>query len=210
MKRSKKQEPLLEPSWHPNFRDSRALPDLKVIRTDFLVNIVSISLAACVLLFLGFREYQAYNLKSQISTWEAKIDHGKIRNRELLRQSHEFFQYAKKIEAVETFTNDKFVGSDFLVNLTKTLPDAISLAAVDYKGKQVVLSGAIQGASDAASAQLSTYVRMLKGNSYFKSVFGDDINITSLSKDAQALGLNFQITMKFPVKKARAHRRAHR
>ena len=60
MKRTKKDAVTAQPNWHPNFRIADSLPDLKVVRTDFFINAISLSLAA-VAVFLLAMLIQAMN-----------------------------------------------------------------------------------------------------------------------------------------------------
>jgi len=40
------------PAWHPDFRVTDDLPDIKAVRTDFLINIGSVGLALALLVYI--------------------------------------------------------------------------------------------------------------------------------------------------------------
>src|SRR6187401_3003911 len=86
------------PAWHPNFRNYEKLPDVKVVRTAFFVNGISILVALSLASYLGFREWQLRGLTTQIADVQAQIDRDK-------RASEQAIALFKKFQAEEAKVN---------------------------------------------------------------------------------------------------------
>ena len=69
-----KPKKVVQTNWHPDFRNVDALPDIKVVRTEFFVNILTVTIAFVLLFYLGFHEYSGISLGSQI--YELDISSG--------------------------------------------------------------------------------------------------------------------------------------
>src|SRR5256885_4033858 len=85
-----------EPLWHPNFRNFERLPDTKVVRTTFFINIASIAITLALILWLGFREYHVRTLQQQIAATEQEISSNSKQNAEALRLNKLFVAEDKK------------------------------------------------------------------------------------------------------------------
>jgi hypothetical protein len=145
MKKNKKEILTFDPNWHPNFRIVNELPDLKVVRTDFFVNIATASIAIICVLFLGFREYQSASLRNSISSWEQQIEEDGSKNRAYLKMSAEFEQAGKKVEEIEQFVTQDLVASSLLVALSESIPAEILFTNISLLETKVSLLGSILG-----------------------------------------------------------------
>lgn len=67
MKRHRKDSP---PHWRPNFVNAAELPDIKVVRTNFIVNSIAVALALGMVFLIGKREYSARVLEAEVSNLE--------------------------------------------------------------------------------------------------------------------------------------------
>ncbi len=199
MKKSKNEIPTFDPNWHPNFRVVDELPDLKVVRTDFFVNIATASIAIICVLFLGFREYQGASIRNSIASWEQQIEEGSVKNRAYLKMSAEFEKAGKKVEEVEQFVTQDLVASNLLVALSKSIPGDIVFSNISLSEKKVNLFGSIRGRSEEASHNLSGYLDALREDSDI-GPHCEDISLTSLQRDEKGSGLQFEITLKRPEK----------
>src|SRR3954462_112783 len=65
------------PPWHPNFRNYEKLPDIKVVRTAFFVNVAAITIALAAAIFFGLKEWQLHVLRGQIAVRQGQIDRDK-------------------------------------------------------------------------------------------------------------------------------------
>jgi len=194
MKRIKKDAIVSQANWHPNFRIAEALPDLKVIRTDFFINAICLSLAAVAVFFLAIREYKAYSLKSEIAAWEEKIEVSRAENLAYLRLSKAFKDEKAKFEEVRDFIANDLPVTEFLENLSPTIPEGLDLDSMAYGEERVVIRGTIIGNSETASITLSNYLDALRGTPGIGPRFAD-ISLTSLVRDARSEVLNFEIVL---------------
>jgi len=119
---SRNTQPVFAPNWHPNFRNTELLPDLKVIRTSFFVNLVCVTVASAAMLFTVFREYTAFNIRADISRSELRVDASKEQNAKLLAMNREFSEANRKFVDATHFVASPVVASDLLVALSKSLP----------------------------------------------------------------------------------------
>src|SRR5947209_18790914 len=65
------------PAWHPNFGNYGKLPDIKVIRTAFFVNVAAISITVGLAIYFGTKEWQLHVLRGQIVERQGQIDRTK-------------------------------------------------------------------------------------------------------------------------------------
>ena len=122
------------PLWRPDFRDSQTLPDIKVIRTDFLLNAVSVSLAIGLLGLLLYREYRSVQLSRSIDDVVVNIESNEKANEENLRMSAEFSAIQKPMEEVARFKNVPITPDGLLTEVARMQPDAVILESVKFSG----------------------------------------------------------------------------
>ncbi|QYY37187.1 hypothetical protein [Ruficoccus sp. ZRK36] len=120
-------------NWHPNFRLTETLPDIKVVRTGFLVNFVAITVVLVLLAFNGYRELRIHSLNSEIGTFEQRLAEGKTQNQANLKLSSEFTRQAKLIDDVRAFHITSVPPVEFLRVITATRPDDIAFQSVRYE-----------------------------------------------------------------------------
>lgn len=142
MSRSKKE---MQPFWRPNFVNQSELPDIKVVRTDFVINFVAVTIALCVAFFLLQREYRSYSLAKTISGMEQRIRVADSDDVENLKLSESFRDSAQSIVEVEKFFKSPILAHEFLYGLSTIKPDdlifnsiSLSESIVKQGGKNVV------------------------------------------------------------------------
>lgn len=191
----KKAQAVALPNWHPDFRDVSALPDLKVVRTSFFVNVLCLTAALAAVLASAHREYNAMNMRTEIQQTETAIESNTARNKELLALNKEFMEAAQRFKEAGTFLDVPFVTSDLLVALSHSLPNYMDFTRVQYEENVLTLSGTIRGASETASTRVSAYLDVLHEETLIGKLF-PDISIKSLDRDPRTQGLTFQIVLK--------------
>ena len=72
-KKSEQSQAGLVPAWHPNFRNHERLPDTKVVRTFFFVNVTAITMVLSLVLLFVFQQLRINNLGRQVADWQANI-----------------------------------------------------------------------------------------------------------------------------------------
>jgi len=182
-------------NWHPDFRDASALPDLKVVRTSFIVDFLCITVASVVLLWTAFREYKAFSLRAEISAAEQAMEGKNVRNNELLAQNKEFNETTRRFMEAEKFLQAPFNASELLSALSRSLPGNMDFTAIGYDSSVLTLKGTIRGASETASTRVSAYQDVLRNDKFIGGLF-PDVSLTSLLRDPRTQGLSFEIVLK--------------
>lgn len=195
----KSDEPVVAPHWHPNFRNFEKLPDTKVVRTAFFINTAAIALAAGMVLWVGFKEYNNRSIREQIARAEADIEANKKQNADATRLSKTFAEHAKKIDEVSAFLSVPITTLEYVTVLAKDQPKEIVLDYLDTRlnesGKAPIytIRGRVAGSPDQASGLASNYVDQLKAKPRFAEVF-QAISMNRINRDANG-GLIFEITL---------------
>jgi len=187
------------PNWHPNFRNTQLLPDLKVVRTTFFINALCIAVASAVLMFTGYREFQAFDLRSKMSTANSRMEEMRSENDQLLAQNREFMEGVRKFEEARAFVGASLSGTDLLRALGGSLPEQLEFNAVTYEKNLLSLRGTIRADSESASQRASAYLDVLRGDPFIGKVF-TDISLTNLQRDTGSQGMSFEIVLKQPEK----------
>lgn len=168
LRRSKKTE---HPLWRPDFRDGNALPDIKAIRTDFLLNVVSITLCLALLGYLAFREYRSMELADSIEDVSANVASNAALDRESVRLSREFQKHEASMAEFLRFHNLPLTPDRLLTELVASQPEAIVLESLNFSGGTVtkgrnrsavytlILSGTVVNAPENPAPQVITDYR---------------------------------------------------
>lgn len=115
----------VQPHWRPNFVNASGLPDIKAIRTDFIVNFVSIMLAMLAGFYVIQNEYRAYSLNKTISDMEEQILAAEAADSASLRLSVKFRKLAENIVELEQFHVAPFTTFDFLTQISEMRPKGL-------------------------------------------------------------------------------------
>ena len=131
LRRNKKTEHAL---WRPDFRDAETLPDIKVIRTDFLLNLVAISIAFAMLSFFAYREYRAFGLAKQVDGLTQNIAENQKQDELNVARSKEFAALQRSMVEVIRFDNVPVAPAPLLADLAEIQPESIILERVNFSG----------------------------------------------------------------------------
>lgn len=196
-KNSEKAKASLVPAWHTNFRNYATLPDTKIIRTSFFVNGLVLFLAAGAILAFVFQEYKLYDLRRQSNEWQTKIDASKSASDQAVAKYKKFQTEESKINELNAFLKDqKLVFSDFIIQLSRTKPQGLVFAGVEYRDTGVSIRGYVQGMSEQATTAVSLYEKQLKEDVVINKSFGA-IAMENISRDVQAGRLVFEVVLTF-------------
>jgi len=194
--------PVAAPLWHPNFRNFERLPDTKVVRTTFFVNVGAGAVAIALLLWLGYREYTIFNLGEQIAEAQAQIDANAKQNAEALRLTKIFTDEDKKLAEAEDFLKVPIPVSEFIELIGQTLPKEISIDMADIRMPTdpkipmiYTLRGLVAGTRDQAAGTASSYVDTLRAHPRLGVVL-DPITLDKLTPDGSSGFMSFDISMK--------------
>ncbi len=153
-----------ESAWHPNFRNYEKLPDVKVVRTAFFINGVSVFLVVALIVYTGFREWQIRVIGSQVADIQVQI----ARNKEVSDQAIALYKKFQADETrageVETFQRSKPVVSALLLRLAQTLPKDIALDTFELRENGLTLRMSVRGDAAAASGHATAYLEQLRND----------------------------------------------
>ena len=123
-KKSEANAPLV-PAWHPNFRNFEKLPDTKVVRTAFFINVIAITLTLVLMIFVGRHEWDLRSLQLQVAEKQQEIDRTKTSSDQSVALFKKFQAEEAKIREVENFVGSRATVSDLFLHLGETLPKNI-------------------------------------------------------------------------------------
>ena len=184
------------PAWHPNFRNHEQLPDTKVVRTFFFVNVATITVALCLIMLFGYQEYRINSLNHQVGFLIAHIATNKKNADEAVALSRKFATEERKIRELETFVRPRLVLSEFLLHLGSTLPANVVIDGLDVRDSGVDLRGTAAGTPEEASDRTTAYVDQLRQDKYLSGIF-DSKDVRQDVKRDQAGRLTFDLSLHF-------------
>jgi hypothetical protein len=196
-KNTEKAKASLVPAWHTNFRNYATLPDTKVIRTSFFVNGIILSIAVGAVLAFIFQEYKLYILRGEIGKCQAEIDAVKQASDQAIAKYKLFKAEEVKIAELSAFMqSQKLVFSEFMMRLSRTKPQGLVFAGVEYRDTGVSIRGYVLGMSEQATTAVSLYEKQLKEDAVINKAFGS-IAMANISRDVQAGRLVFEVVLTF-------------
>ncbi|MGB0408455.1 MAG: hypothetical protein ACPGIC_00535 [Opitutales bacterium] len=120
MKRNKKE---VQPYWRPNFVNPAGLPDIKVIRTDFIINFFAVVLMLLVGFYVLRQEYRTYALGKTITGMQQQIRVSEADDAMHLRLSEKFRDAAASVAELEKFYVSPMLAHEFLAEVSAMRPD---------------------------------------------------------------------------------------
>jgi len=199
------------PKWHPDFRDTEVLPDIKVVRTNFLVNFIAFALAVVAVGNLAFSEYQALTMSKSIEAERAKIDDGLSANRNYLKASKEFEAEAPKIRDLNSFYTGYVDPLEVVLALSESRPETVALGSIRVgvgkvnKGTakrpkmvlvpECTINGRLRGDSAEALDVIDEYATILRNMPIFQDRL-DSIEVSRPTRNATLGVFEFSVVIK--------------
>jgi hypothetical protein len=194
------------PAWHPNFRNYQRLPDMKVVRTSFFVNVLAIVIALAVVLLFAYQEYNRTAVANEVAEWERRIAQDKAANTTAIADFKKFQAEEKKLQEVEAFIERKIVPSNLLIRIGQTLPPEIMIEYFDYRSTAVTIRGTVRGTPEEASGSASKYIEQLQKDPEIGPTF-ESISMTSLARSGQTGQLSLEVQLRLPSGPAAARKK---
>jgi hypothetical protein len=183
----KKKAPEITLQWHPNFRVTEALPDIKPVRTGFLVNSVAVTLAVMALAFLLYVTVQIISVNRVAAKYQATIDEAQKENAKYLNLSAAFFKDSKRLQDVTKFYGPNVSPVQLLNTIAEARPENIWLETVQLNPynvepkpgqrvptQQLVVTGTITGESKDLES-LDSFVKKIISAPVLKERIADPI-----------------------------------
>ena len=186
----------LVPSWHPNFRNYEKLPDIKVVRTAFFVNVAAAFVTFAALTLFGLQEYKLHNLNVQIAEWQRQIDRDKRPSDQAVALFKKFQAEETKIDEVDAFVKSKPLVSEILLRLGQTVPKNVALDSFDLRDTGLALKISVRGSTNAAFDTANAYLEQLRADKELAHF--DEFTITNSSRNANTgrLGVDMFLKLK--------------
>jgi len=127
--RKKKVDPIL--NWHPNFRVVELLPDIKTVRTGFLVNFAAIFFALVALGWTVATEVEIHNVNRDIDRANGQIEDSAKANTKNMAGSKQFVTKSRSLQFAAKFFSEKVPPLDLLNDLLDARPDNIIFDSVE-------------------------------------------------------------------------------
>lgn len=208
MKRLLKKEITPPTPWHPDFRDQNSLPDVKVVRTSFFVNGVSVLVLMGFLLMAGTQELERHGLAAEIQTLEERIESNRKRNSEVLRLHSAFQKEERFITEVTDYLEDSLDLSRFLVALGHSIPSGMKITSLTYQDastrmktveKEMLISGSIEGARDRAASVVTQYLNVFAVDPLFAEIVERAVSTSMVPMEKEdQMAFAIRLTMKGP------------
>lgn len=205
----RKPKKTVQPAWRPNFRSQEGLPDIKIIRTDFLLNLGTLAVAVLLLGYYAFTEYNIQSLSGSLTTVEESIAAGVRDNRLALQQHAEFERLAKPLRELQLFKELPYDTAALLNELTLLQPDDTVLVGLHFdpvitekgKLKEVSYRLRVQGTAldlpDKPATDAITGYRDQLGQMPSIAPVVQDTQLTQFTRDDK-LGI-FQFTIELSI-----------
>lgn len=122
----------IQPHWRPNFRITDTLPDIKAIRTDFLINFAAVTLALVLTFYVLQREYRIHALNSTIQELTKSVQSEEAVNTKRLTLSSEFKKASGDIVELEKFYEMPVRAHSLVAELCRVKPDGLLFNAIKF------------------------------------------------------------------------------
>ncbi len=207
-----KTKKVIAPPWHPNFRLVEALPDTKVVRTDFIVNTIAVAIALWMLFLMVSNEMRAFEAGNRVAAAQKYIEEHKSQNDKTLKLGKKFSEEAKKIQELGTFyETPPFIPAELVSELGKLRPakmyyDRLTLGEVvktvqlgkgkqkTVTGTQLVVAGTVQGVSPEDLALIENFKQKLLAHPLIKPLVKNPKEVeVSVRRDVNAEAFRFTI-----------------
>ena len=123
-------------NWHPNFRIESELPDIKIIRTDFIINGIAGFIALVLMIVVVSREISLSEYRSSVSALEQEISGLKKGNAQNLKLSKTFKDAAPLIADIERFSIAPIEPLTTLLTVSEILPQGVLLERFSFSEGQ--------------------------------------------------------------------------
>ncbi len=211
MQKESKKEPIR--NWHPNLRLADSLPDIKVVRTGFMVNLVAVIILVLLVGLNVQRELAILSTSSELGKLEQHIQGLKSQNDKSLRLSGQFKRNAKLLEDLSLFYGISYPPLEFLVPVVQNRPEDITFLGFQYSIRHIgtdkkkvkhedfagvfTITGFLKGSSPQEIAAVSAYRDALQNMEPFKDkVFKATVTKSFSNKAANIHEFQIEVIVK--------------
>jgi len=121
------------PAWHPDFRIGEDLPDIKAVRTDFLVNIGAVTLAVLMIFWQVYREATIHGLANELERLEETKQKLEGENRQIVALNARFMKRKRIVDDLERFYSAPFDVPKFVGDIARIRPAEIAFDEISFR-----------------------------------------------------------------------------
>jgi len=129
----------IQPYWRPNFRIPGTLPDIKVVRTDFIVNSVAIALALVTCFVIFQREFRAHVLRGTVADLEARVEAAKPENKKSLAVDSRFRKAGEYVVELQKFYSSPYRAHELLLYLSNSVSEGLIFKQITLNEKVITV-----------------------------------------------------------------------
>ncbi|MGA2051736.1 MAG: hypothetical protein ABSH19_00350 [Opitutales bacterium] len=179
----------------------KTLPDIKAVRTDFLINFAAMTVAVLALGWLLYVQGSILQVDGQIRRLNDTIDGNSRVNKTYLSESSKFMHESKALQELTKFSSQTVPPFQLLTTLVEARPDnilfdSVAIEPTEIEGKnhvrikteQVVLAGTLSGEADDLKG-LDTLVTKLMNSPVLKARIADPANDRQIDNHREGPGL---------------------
>ncbi|MBI2814680.1 MAG: hypothetical protein HYX71_10380 [Opitutae bacterium] len=181
--------------WHLDRRLSGELPSNDLVRSRFMANAVTATLAACALIIMGWQLYLNNTLASEISYWNQRIQENQRSADELKALTRTLGDQTTRLDQAYGLMAAPYVLSDLVMAVGRTRLDRMTIENINGFAGGVVVRGTLHIPSEKATQQLRAYVETLRHDREFAALFST-IALTSLERIDGDLSMHFEVACK--------------
>lgn len=196
------------PPWRPNFRNKESLPDIKVVRTNFLLNFVAVSVVVILLGLVGLNESRILVQRNTKSNLETSVRNLEADNAQRVRLSNEFKTSAAPLNEVIDFSREPLKLTDLVFSLAEIRPQDLVLSTVNFGPTsprrnsrdpfryRLTLQGNLRQASAAiATPLINSYQESLRSLEEIEPILAGEPVLTRFQRDERAGRFDFTIVI---------------
>ena len=122
----------IQPHWRPDFKIESTLPDIKVVRTDFIINSIAVAVALVAVFSLLKQEYSAHVLRNSVAVLEERISASSADDQLHLTRSEAFYKSAQRVVELQRFHRAPFVAHELFASLASLKPEGMVLTRATF------------------------------------------------------------------------------
>lgn len=206
--------------WFFDFRVTQILPDIKIIRTNFILNFISIFFFVSALGFFFYSQKILSDKESTLQRLSSEAGSLAVSDRQNLALSKDFQEGLKPLSEFIGFFQNEVTLPYVLDELARGCPDDLAFRSVSYRFEkvakgtdpnqrsrgnqpqagqrvpisQIVIEGAVRGSAQEALVLLDDYKRLLQAMSLIREYITSIAVVPSGRTESSQL-INFTITI---------------
>jgi len=196
------------PNWHPDFRNTALLPDIKAVRTDFIVNILSVVVPLALAIFFFYQEWERFSTRGEIAALRESVEAGSRTSERFIKLDQTFFKEAARLREVNQFFRQPAAPLEVVTALTELRPEGFAYSSIGYKesleplpGKKkgerlvgmVSVQGNVQGSSLEVFTQMAEFERAVQQMPLFAGRIVEFQPNSNFNPDSELLQFSIQL-----------------